>query len=222
MVSSDEGPLISCYDSSTTLGPLILPNSGCRSGRWFNSTTVVIDPGHGGNDHGASGPEGTEDAYALDTAQRLRAKLEEFGIKAVLARTDDQFLSLKERIEFSANQPNTLFISLHFNSGPPEAKGFTSFHPAGELLNSNHLAFSLQLAAAVHANCLYKLRSTDGGIHTTKFTTSSSQTLSPAIHLECGYLSHPEEGARIATETYRQQLADAIAGGVRNYQKAIQ
>ena len=48
----------------------------------------------------------------------------------------------------------------------------------------------------------------------------AGQNRSPAILIECGYLSHPKEDARIATESYRQSLADGIAGGVQNYIRA--
>ena len=48
----------------------------------------------------------------------------------------------------------------------------------------------------------------------------SGQTNTPAILIDGGYLSHPEEAGKIATEAYRQTLAEAIAGGVQNYIRA--
>ena len=225
-LSSDGGPLISRHDLSLFLDPIIRPTHIKGFGQ---VTTVVIDPGHGGNDTGAIGPQGKESAYTLDTAQRLREKLVNAGFKVLLTREDDRFLPLQERADFAAAQPEAILISLHFHSGPTAQQGIQTFFPeenstsSGQEENpaaSGHFRACVALAAAVHANCLYKLRSTDGGIRAAKFSMISGQTNTPAILIDGGYLSHPEEAGKIATEAYRQTLAEAIAKGVQNYQKA--
>ena len=53
-----------------------------------------------------------------------------------------------------------------------------------------------------------------------KYTVISGQTKTPAILIECGYLSHPGEDARIAKDEYRQTVSEAIASGVQNYIRA--
>src|SRR5436190_7643106 len=78
------------------------------------------------------------------------------------------------------------------------------------------ISASVALAVAVHANALYELRSSDGGAMS-KDLELLTKTRHPAMLIEAGYLSNDLEGARIATEEYRQQLADAIAGGVGNF-----
>jgi N-acetylmuramoyl-L-alanine amidase len=225
-LSSDGGPLISRYDLSLILDPIIRPTyiKGFQQ-----VTTVVIDPGHGGHDAGAIGPQGKESAYTLDTAQRLREQLVNAGFKVLLTREDDRFLPLQERADFAAAQPEAILISLHFHSGPTSQQGIQTFFPeenpgsSGQAENpatSGHFRACVALAAAVHANCLYKLRSTDGGIRAAKFSIISGQTNTPAIVIDGGYLSHPEEAGRIETEAYRQTLAEAIAKGVQNYRRA--
>jgi N-acetylmuramoyl-L-alanine amidase len=96
---SDGGPLISRYDLSLILDPIIRPTyiKGFQQ-----VTTIVIDPGHGGPDAGAIGPQGKESAYTLDTAQRLREQLVNAGFKVLLTREDDRFLPLQERADFAA------------------------------------------------------------------------------------------------------------------------
>ncbi|MES2470217.1 MAG: N-acetylmuramoyl-L-alanine amidase [Verrucomicrobiota bacterium] len=223
---SEGGPLISRHDLSLILDPIIRPTYIKGPGQ---VTTVVIDPGHGGNDSGAIGPQGKESAYTLDTAQRLREKLVNAGFKVILTREDDRFLPLQERADFAAAQPEAILISLHFHSGPSSQRGIQTFFPeenpdsSGQAENpaaSGHFRACVALAAAVHANCLYKLRSTDGGIRSAKFSMISGQTNVPAILIDGGYLSHPEEAGRIGTESYRQTLAEAIAKGVQNYIRA--
>ncbi len=225
-LSSDGEPLISRYDLSLILDPIIRPTHIKGLGQ---VTTVVIDPGHGGNDTGAIGPQGKESAYTLDTAQRLREKLVNAGFKVLLTRDDDSFLPLQERADFADTQPEAILISLHFHSGPTSQQGIQTFFPeenpdsSGQAENpatSGHIRACVALAGAVHANCLHKLHSTDGGIRSAKFSMFSGQTNIPAILIDGGYLSHPEEAGRIATDTYRQSLAEAIAGGVQNYIKA--
>ena len=80
--------------------------------------TVVIDPGHGGADEGAHGPEGTlEKDVTLRVALRLRTLLESrLGVRVILTRTGDTFVALDRRAAIANNDRADLFISLHANS----------------------------------------------------------------------------------------------------------
>ena len=79
---------------------------------------MVIDPGHGGTDEGAYGPEGTlEKDVTLSVALRLRALLERrLGVRVILTRTGDTFVALDRRAAIANNDRAELFISLHANS----------------------------------------------------------------------------------------------------------
>jgi len=83
--------------------------------------TIIIDPGHGGIDPGATGQQGLlEKDVALDIAKRLRDKLDRSGIyRVLLTREDDRKVYLKERIAFAEKNRADLFISIHVNSLPP-------------------------------------------------------------------------------------------------------
>ena len=84
--------------------------------------TIVIDPGHGGRDPGASGPTGLrEKDVTLDVAKRLRYRLEKTtNYRILLTREDDRKVTLKERVRFANAQGADLFISLHVNYLPME------------------------------------------------------------------------------------------------------
>jgi len=86
-------------------------------------STIVIDPGHGGIDPGATGPNGLmEKELTLDIARRLRDKLQRSGNRRVLlTREQDVKIALKDRVEFARKHKADLFISLHFNSLPVES-----------------------------------------------------------------------------------------------------
>lgn len=102
--------------------------------------TIVLDPGHGGENTGAIGPGGaTEKDLTLRLAQSLRSRLESrMPVKVVLTRGEDADLPLDTRTAVANQQKADLFISLHLNSSPtPGAQGaetyFSSLEASDEL-----------------------------------------------------------------------------------------
>ncbi|EDY21177.1 cell wall hydrolase/autolysin [Chthoniobacter flavus Ellin428] len=79
-------------------------------------TTVVLDPGHGGHDNGAVSKYGYEKNFALDVALRARKLLEAEGYKVVMTRATDVFIPLEQRPAVANHIPNSIFVSIHFNS----------------------------------------------------------------------------------------------------------
>jgi N-acetylmuramoyl-L-alanine amidase len=81
--------------------------------------TVVIDPGHGGDDRGAVGGAGIEEKHVvLGVAQRVRAVGAERGLRVLLTREDDRQVSLTQRATIANAAGAALFISLHANASP--------------------------------------------------------------------------------------------------------
>jgi N-acetylmuramoyl-L-alanine amidase len=80
--------------------------------------TIVIDAGHGGDEEGASGPQGTlEKAVTLSVARRLKSALESrLGVRVILTRDGDQTVALDERAALANNNKADLFVSLHANA----------------------------------------------------------------------------------------------------------
>ena len=80
---------------------------------------VVIDPGHGGHDPGASGVLGFEKDVNLAAALALKARLERSSrYSVVLTRADDTYVPLESRVRIAQRAGADLFISLHSDSGP--------------------------------------------------------------------------------------------------------
>src|SRR5260370_16846015 len=77
--------------------------------------TVIVDPGHGGSDEGASGHNLKEKMVTLELAHRVVSKLQDLGFTAILAREGDEFVSLPERVAIANAVPGAIFISLHCN-----------------------------------------------------------------------------------------------------------
>jgi N-acetylmuramoyl-L-alanine amidase len=97
---------------------LALPLVGAGESRPVDRfDTVVIDPGHGGDDEGAKGPGGAlEKDVVLDVGRQLAGALEEEGLRVVMTRSADEFVSLEKRTYIANDARGDLFVSIHANA----------------------------------------------------------------------------------------------------------
>lgn len=231
--------LVSRMDLAKLIDPVLRP-SFIPNGENFR--TVILDAGHGGKDPGATNPLGTEAAYNLSLAFRVKTLLEARGFKVVLTRSSDQYLSLQERVELAnAVKDEAIFISLHFNSGGRDARGIETFtlsppgvaHYGSQLKagdaavrrGNEHDSANIALATAVHGTILYtfkkeEVNSFDRGIKRARFSVLSG-VRHPAILFEGGFMSHPYEARLINHERYQKYLADSIDLAVARYRNAV-
>ncbi len=81
---------------------------------------IVIDPGHGGHDPGATGPSGVQEKdVVLDVSRRVARMVEDgLGIKVLMTRGNDTFIALRDRTTFANKQRANLFVSIHANAHP--------------------------------------------------------------------------------------------------------
>lgn len=113
--------------------------------------TVVLDPGHGGEDDGARSASGlVEKDVVLDVTGRLARRLERSGYRVVQTRTDDRFVPLSERVSMANEAGGDLFVSIHANAAPQRwVRGVETFFlsleasdaAARELARSENEAF---------------------------------------------------------------------------------
>ena len=95
-------------------GPSVLAADGAGADRF---DVIVLDAGHGGHDEGATGPSGLhEKDLVLDVTRRLARRLEKRGLKVILTRREDRFLSLEERTAVANDARADLFLSIHANA----------------------------------------------------------------------------------------------------------
>jgi N-acetylmuramoyl-L-alanine amidase len=90
---------------------------------------IVIDPGHGGHDPGASGKGVEEAELVLDVALRLEKLLQKApGVEVILTRRTDEFIPLQERTAIANREGADLFLSIHANaSSNPQARGIETY-----------------------------------------------------------------------------------------------
>jgi len=173
---------------------------------------VVIDPGHGGSDRGGMpGQRLPEKGFTLDTAKRLARILGNgTGIKVVLTRDDDTFVSLTERTNIANRYAgrDAVFVSIHFNAGRREgAYGIETYY-------NNQRGY--RLAALVHPRVIQAMASIDRGVRRRGYSVLRRNRL-PAILVECGFLTNSAEAARISDPRSRERLARAIADAIVRY-----
>jgi N-acetylmuramoyl-L-alanine amidase len=171
------------------------------------STTVVIDAGHGGYDHGGiPGQRIPEKEMTLDVAQRLRGLLAASGYRVVMTRDSDVFVPLPTRVAIANSYQNGIFVCIHFNSAKRiGADGIETYFYSRD---------SLPLASAVHYFVAGGAPSPNRGVRRRGFYVLR-KTKIPAVLVECGFLTNPNEGQYAQSPSYRQKLAEEIAAGVR-------
>ena len=178
--------------------------------RDVNKKFIVLDPGHGGSDHGAIRGDINEKDITLDVSKRVRKLLEEKGYEVFMTREIDETLSLQERVEISENLIPDIFVSIHVNSSNSDAPNGLETHYYKEN--------SLTLAKTVHASLLNHVTANNRGLFKSKFYVIN-HTTAPAILLEIGFMSNPIERVQLITDIRKQATAKAIAEGIDDYFK---
>ncbi|MGB9780747.1 MAG: N-acetylmuramoyl-L-alanine amidase CwlD [Caldanaerobacter sp.] len=184
---------------------------------------IVIDAGHGGHDPGKPGKYGkNEDDLNLEIAQKLKELIEHTGGIVIMTREDDSLSDsslskdLKNRV-LKANQlEGDVLISIHQNSFPqPKYKGAQVFYQQNSE-KGKLLAESIQEELkrtldpnndrmAKSSNSYYILRNAK----------------MPAVIVECGFMSNPEEERLLNDPNYQYKIAWAIYKGIINYFQKI-
>ena len=107
LVSSGNDDLISVMDVSKIIEPVLRPSRIQKAER---IETVVLDPGHGGTDQGASSNWGTEKGFTLDVALAARRELIRAGYRVEMTRVNDVGVSLEDRVNFANRFPRAVFV----------------------------------------------------------------------------------------------------------------
>ena len=199
-------------------------------------TVVVIDAGHGGEDGGASSAAGLlEKDVNLSVSFALRDLFEAAGVPVVMTRIEDKLLydrnvdfqGRKKVLDLAARRiiaektaetaaaggGASLFISIHMNAFPaPQYSGMQVWYSTGDPL-SKDVADSIQTAStALMPDNHRKTKAAGSNIYLL------DRIQSPAVLVECGFLSNPEEADRLSNEGYRQALAAVIYAGTTKFQ----
>ncbi len=222
---------------------------------------IALDPGHGGEDPGAIGPNGTrEKDVVLQIAHRIRDRINASSIngspmRAFLTRDADFFVPLHVRVQKARRVQADLFVSIHadafFTPRPQGASVFVlsergaSSSAARWLADKENAADAvgglnvrakdaqvqralLDMSTTAQINDSLKLGSAllgeigkVGKLHKPRVEQASFAVLKapdiPSVLVETAFISNPEEEARLKTDEYQEQLADALMQGIKRY-----
>ncbi|MBQ7846804.1 MAG: N-acetylmuramoyl-L-alanine amidase [Clostridia bacterium] len=191
--------------------------------------TVILDPGHGGQDGGAQSADGTlEKDLNLQLSLCLADLLSAMGYRVLLTRSEDVMLGegakghkkladLKYRLDFANEYPDALLISIHMNKFPMDyCKGIQLYYSGN---HENSLLF---------ANALHPLVKGFQGDNNREIKQAGSaiylldRVRIPAVLVECGFLSNANEAELLKNTEYQQQLALLIASALCTYETQVQ
>ena len=232
-----DGLEISARDVQATLDPLVNPPRRPAS-RPVN--VVAINAGHGGKDPGNTEGRRQEKQYTLLLAGQVRRNLERAGLRVVLTRAADTFVSLDDRPAMAARASADLFVSLHFNAfdgpGSRDVAGAETYcltpagasstndsgnHRGGWLPANRFDRDNILLAHLVQRAIVGGTDLNDRGVRRARFKELTLLSM-PGILVEGGYMTHPQDAASIYSPKGRAALARAISDGILDYKRLVE
>ena len=177
------------------------------------AVVVVIDPAHGGSDGGSTSEGVLEKNVTLAVANKIAALASEFpSLRVVLTRTADTEMSDDQRIAVASQEAAQLFLAVHVNAfGQATALGIET------LVDSTHKSSdaSWTFADAVQKAVIASTGAKDRGVKA-QGSTFSRLTI-PAASTLVGFITTPEERAKLTDPTYQESIARGVLQGVANY-----
>lgn len=181
---------------------------------------ITIEPGHGGSDSGAVGPNGyTEKEGTFAISQKVASILNQSGAKVVMTRDSDVDVygpnasarnELQARVDVGNNANSDIFVSIHCNAFVnPAANGTQTFY-YGSSYQGQRLAQSIQ-EKMIEANGLR-----DRGISTCNFYVVKHSYM-PAVLIETAFITNYDEEALLSDDEWQTTMAKAIAEGINEY-----
>ncbi|MBN3889204.1 MAG: N-acetylmuramoyl-L-alanine amidase [Nostoc sp. JL31] len=207
------------YDGTTLVLALRHPPKiGNTRRKSLANFKIVLDPGHGGKESGASGPTGyLEKDVNLVVSKLLRDELLKRGATVVMTREDDKEVSLVERQAIISQEEPAIAISIHHNSLPDNGdaekiKGFGAFWYQPQAHN---------LAIFLHNYVVKKLGKPSYGVYWDNLALTRP-TAAPSVLLELGFMSNPDEFEQVVNPKEQKKMAKAIAQGITEWLRSVQ
>jgi N-acetylmuramoyl-L-alanine amidase len=198
---------------------------------------VVIDPGHGGQDSGTIKNGIVEKELTLEVAHRVERLLRDRGFVVVLTRADDTYVSLQDRAAMANNQPEAVFVSIHFDeAGRTAATGVETYYATHPISLPERVASwlpfvqrmssappnleSQNLAASVQELLVTRTQAANRGTRPQQFYVIAN-VRHPAVLVEGGFLTNKDEVLKLANADYRELMATGISDGILRYRETL-
>ena len=232
--SEQNGNIISRATSTflSSVADIVMPATTVQAAE---NKVVVLDPGHGGSDPGASASNLVEKSLNLKIAQYCKEELEEYsGVTVYMTRESDVYVGLEERVQKAKKLGADVFVSIHINSATATANGVEVWYPnssyntavynQGKDLSN---AILRELVALGLKNRGIKFKDSENG--TTYEDGSVADYYSvirdskkngfPGIIVEHAFITNASDAAKLAQDSFLKKLGIADATGIANYFK---
>ncbi len=229
---------ISQLDVERSLRPLLSPP---RLSPGKQIRTIAIGAGHGGKDPGKQSGKRQEKDYTLRLALELEQQLLTAGFKVIQIRRSDEFVDLLDRPAIARRKGADVYVSLHYNSfsgpGSETAKGAETYclTPAGASstndpdghggmprMPANRFdSENLYLAWEIQRSIVSQTGVDDRGVRRARYLELTQMPI-PAVLIEGGFMTHPDDAALIWSAESRTQLAEAIRDGLLAYKRTLE
>ncbi len=184
------------------------------SGSALKGRVIVVDPGHGGSDPGATGITGLrEKVVNLAVAKELIPMLEMAGAKVITTRTGDQTVSNRTRVDIANHAGADVFLSIHANSSANYESNGTETYYCSKNANGSASRF---LAHQLQREVVSVLGLRNRGAKATSFFVLTNTNI-PAALIELGFLSNYDEEALLSMPETHKKAAEALYKGLEAY-----
>lgn len=194
---------------------------------------VVVDAGHGGVDGGTQGNGVLEKRCTLEIARRVEEQILFHGMRTIMTRRDDRYVSLEERSAVANSKGASLFVSIHLNADATsgETAGLETYYssrkrlgdlsrlrdqfdlPPGSTFKDQR---SFWLARKIQSAICQATGSADRNARDSNYLVVM-QSECPAVLIECGYLTNADEARRLQDPAHQEKIAVAVAATVKNF-----
>ncbi|MHA8110496.1 N-acetylmuramoyl-L-alanine amidase [Lactobacillaceae bacterium Melli_B4] len=189
------------------------PKYNAKTANKIAEATIVLDPGHGGQDtgtltHFGSGADNEEKTYTLPLALRVRELLKPTFAHVIMSRTTDETVALRARTRLSNQAKADLFMSFHYNSSDVsnDASGF-------EIFKYHHNA---DIFAGILNNNFSGLPLVNRGINFGNYLVLRENT-QPAVLIEMGFMDNTNDLQYIRNASYRDTVAHDVVKSMQQY-----
>jgi N-acetylmuramoyl-L-alanine amidase len=203
---------------------------------------IVIDPGHGGHDHGARGAGGTTEKEVTLTLAQMIASCMSKDYKVILTRTGDYWLDGPGRTAIANHHKAALFLSIHASGSYLHQTGGAAvlFHKTGpdqgalpaslaslsesdkkgprvwDQVQNSHTRDSRLMAETIHAQMMAQNRFSNIAVKGAPLAVTAGADM-PAALVEIGYLTKPAHEKELEDDDYLSDLAGEICRGMKDF-----
>ena len=184
-----------------------------RSGPALAGKTVIVDPGHGGTERGLAAHGLVECEVVFDIAARLEGRLAAAGAIPFLTRSLDGTVSVADRADFANAAEADLFVSIHLDGAPsPAPSGVATYYFGNTRAGTS--ATGARLADLVQREVVARTDLVDCRTHPQSWELLRL-TRMPAVEVAAGYLTNPQDAARLREAEFRDTIAEALLAAIQ-------